>query len=313
LEQGSLLPVIEVHEVTRRYGARLALDRVTFEAGECEVIGLLGPNGAGKSTLMRILAGYMPPDSGTVRILGKDITSERLLVQRQVGYMPELVATYPDMTVAGYLRFWARLRGVKNVRASVAEALERVGLSGRDRQRARHLSKGLRQRLGFAQAIVHDPRIIILDEPTIGIDPQQVIEMRTLVRQLGQTRTVLLSSHILSEVEQVSDRVIVLDQGRLVASGPPDILADVLIGEEGYYVEVGGGSPKQVEGSLRKLEGHWQVRRHGQGLIVRGDKLDTFPATIMATAIEQGWTIVELRHISPSLEDTFLGLLKREG
>ncbi|MBC7871179.1 MAG: ABC transporter ATP-binding protein [Chitinophagaceae bacterium] len=203
--------MIEVQNLTKRYGNYLAVDNISFEAQPGEILGLLGPNGAGKTTTMRVLTGFLPPNGGKISIAGFDVLTDSMQVRRQVGYMPERIPIYPDMTVEGYVTFWAKLRGVTRPRKRVAEVLEQVQLYDRRRSLVRNLSKGMRQRLGLAQALVHDPKVVILDEPTIGIDPQQVIEVRESVRQLGQNHTVLFSTHILSEAEQVCDRVIIID------------------------------------------------------------------------------------------------------
>jgi ABC-2 type transport system ATP-binding protein len=207
--------MIEVRNLSKRYGTFVALDSISFSTQQGEIVGLLGQNGAGKTTTMRLLSGYMPPSSGTASLCGFDLIEDAYEVRQRVGYLPERVPVYPDMSVEGYLLFWARLRSTPNAQARVREVLEQFDLWGRHKQLIRNLSKGLRQRLGLAQALVHNPEIVILDEPTIGIDPQQVIEVRQIVRQLRQHHTVLFSSHILSEVEQVCDRVIILHQGRI--------------------------------------------------------------------------------------------------
>lgn len=207
--------MIEVHQLTKRYGNFTAVENLSFSAQRGEIVGLLGQNGAGKTTTMRLLSGYMPPSSGTARLAGFDLLDEPYEVRQRVGYLPERVPVYPDMTVEGFVLFWARLRSTPQPHQRVRQVLEQFDLWGRRRQLIRNLSKGLRQRLGLAQTLVHNPEIIILDEPTIGIDPQQVIEVRQIVRELRHQHTVLFSSHILSEVEQVCDRVIILHGGHI--------------------------------------------------------------------------------------------------
>lgn len=207
--------MIEVHNLSKRYGNFVALDGISFKVQQGEIVGLLGQNGAGKSTTMRLLSGYMPPSGGTATLCGFDLLDDAYEVRQRVGYLPERVPVYPDMTLEAYLLFWARLRQTAHPKQRVRQVLEQFELWGRRRQLIRNLSKGLRQRLGLAQTLVHNPEIVILDEPTIGIDPQQVIEVRQIVRDLRQQHTVLFSSHILSEVEQVCDRVIILHQGRI--------------------------------------------------------------------------------------------------
>ncbi|MCK6577174.1 MAG: ABC transporter ATP-binding protein [Anaerolineae bacterium] len=216
--------MIEVTRLTKRFGDRIAVDHVSFLAKPGEVVGLLGPNGAGKTTTMRMLTGFLPPSEGGAKIAGHDIAADSLNARRNVGYLPERVPVYPDMTVREYVFFWARLRGQRDARARADAVIAQVNLSERRDTLIRNLSKGMRQRLGFAQALVHDPPVLILDEPTIGIDPRQVIEVRDTVRELGRTKTVLFSTHILSEAEHTCDRVIILHQGRIVAQGQPSDL-----------------------------------------------------------------------------------------
>jgi len=216
--------MIEVTNLTKRFGDRIAVNQLTFQAQAGEVVGLLGPNGAGKTTTMRILTGFMPPSEGTVIIAGHDMVQDSLEARRNVGYLPERVPVYPDMTVREYVLYWARLRGVRTAGKSADDAIARVDLSDRRHTLIRNLSKGMRQRLGFAQALVHNPPVLILDEPTIGIDPKQVIEVRETVRALGKDHTVLFSTHILNEAEQVCDRVIIMNEGKIVAQGKPSEL-----------------------------------------------------------------------------------------
>lgn len=232
--------MIEVQQLVKHYHGFTALKGITFTAQPGEILGLLGPNGAGKTTTMRILTGFMPPSEGSARIAGFDILTDSIEARRRVGYMPERVPIYPDMTVEGYVRFWAKLRGVKQPHDSVKSVLERFNLYDRRRHLVRTLSKGMRQRLGLAQALVHNPDVVILDEPTIGIDPQQVIEVRESVRALAQTHTVLFSTHILSEAEQVCDRVVILNRGEVVAQGQPDELRRQLYPGDHLYVEILG-------------------------------------------------------------------------
>lgn len=234
--------MIEVKDLTKRYGTRLAVDGVTFKAHPGEIVGLLGPNGAGKTTTMRMLTGFMPPTSGTAAIAGFDIVEDSFEARGCVGYLPERVPVYPDMTTEGYLVFWAKLRGARQPAQAVRNVLERVGLGDRRKTLVRSLSKGMRQRLGLAQALVHDPPIIILDEPTIGIDPQQVIEVRETVASLRQSHTVLISTHILSEAEQICDRVIIINRGKVVAQGKPGELRKKLNAAnlEGVFLQLVG-------------------------------------------------------------------------
>ncbi len=213
--------MIEVKDLSKRYGDRLAVNAISFKAQPGEIVGLLGPNGAGKTTTMRMLTGFMPPTSGSAAIGGFDVVEDSFEARSRVGYLPERVPLYPDMTTEGYVTFWAKLRGVRQPAQAARAVLERLHLDDRSKTLVRNLSKGMRQRLGLAQALVHNPPVIILDEPTIGIDPQQVIEVRETIAALRQSHTVLISTHILSEAEQICDRVIIINQGKIVAQGKP--------------------------------------------------------------------------------------------
>jgi gliding motility-associated transport system ATP-binding protein len=210
--------MIEVANLSKRYGDLPAVRDVSFTAADGQILGFLGPNGAGKTTTMRIITGFMPATSGTVRVDGFDVFDQSTEVRRRIGYLPENPPLYNDMSVEGYLRFVARLKGVR--RADVPTALERVletcGLTGVRNRLLGHLSKGYRQRVGLAQALIHDPPVLVLDEPTIGLDPRQIIEIRSLIKTLGAKRTVVLSTHILPEVSQVCDKVVIINDGRIV-------------------------------------------------------------------------------------------------
>lgn len=304
--------MIEARALTKRYGAHLALDDVSFNAAPGEILGLLGPNGAGKTTTMRILTGYMPPSSGTASVAGFDVLDDSMDVRRRVGYMPERVPIYPDMTVHGYVMFWARLRGVRKAKARVDEALERVRLTERRHSLLRNLSKGLVQRVGLAQALVHDPAVVILDEPTIGIDPQQVIEVREYVRQLGRDHTVLFSTHILSEAEQVCDRVIIINRGRLVAQGKPEALRRQLDPGDHIYVMV-RGEVKRVRSVLENVAGVERVETNGPGFSVRAKKGADIRARIAEAVAQASLPLLEMRPVAMTLEDIFLDIVGREG
>ena len=216
--------MIRTTGLTKDYGSRRAIDNLTFEANQGEVVGFLGPNGAGKTTTMRILAGYMPPTFGTAQIAGFDVVEESIEVRRRVGYLPETVPLYSDMTVFDYLKFMADLRHLPNGDEMVDNALEMVQMEQRADGYISNLSKGMRQRVGLAQALLHKPEVLILDEPTIGLDPAQVVEVRSIIREIGKERTVLLSTHILSEAQQLCDRVLIINKGHIVAEDTPENL-----------------------------------------------------------------------------------------
>ncbi|MCL4250250.1 MAG: ABC transporter ATP-binding protein [Anaerolineae bacterium] len=303
--------MIEVKHLTKRYGTRVAVDNISFKANSGEIVGLLGPNGAGKTTTMRVLTGFMPPSAGSATIAGYDIMRESASARGQVGYLPERVPVYPDMTVHGYVAFWAKLRGVRNPRAQADVALEHVQLSDRRNTLVRNLSKGMRQRLGLAQALVHNPPVIILDEPTIGIDPQQVIEVRDAVRELGQDHTVLLSTHILSEAEQVCDRVIIINKGHIVAQGKPAELRRKLQPEMHLYVVL-GGKKDRGEKLLRSIPGIEAVEAAGEGFNVRVKKGADIRTELIDQALHAGYTIQEMRPVMMTLENMFLDIIGRE-
>jgi ABC-2 type transport system ATP-binding protein len=218
--------MIEVAHLSKRYGDLVAVHDVSFTAVPGQILGFLGPNGAGKTTTMRIITGFMPATSGTVRVEGFDVFEQSAEVRRRIGYLPETPPLYNDMAVVPYLRFAARLKGVKN--ADLASAVDRVletcGLTEVARRLLSHLSKGYRQRVGLAQALIHDPPVLVLDEPTIGLDPRQIIEIRSLIKSLGKNRTVVLSTHILPEVQQVCEKVVIINDGRVVVE---DLLANL--------------------------------------------------------------------------------------
>lgn len=301
--------MIEVDGLTKRYGRFVALDGISFSARQGEIVGFLGPNGAGKTTTMRILTGYMPPTSGRVWVAGLDVLEDSLAVRQRVGYLPESVRLYREMTVRGYLQFIGQLRRVANLRARIDQVLDLVGLHERAGRLIRSLSKGMQQRLGLAQAILHDPPVLILDEPTIGLDPHQVQDLRHLIRQLGQTRTILLSTHILSEAEQLCDRVIILDRGHIVAENTPDNLRESLSRRGRLYVRIGrptrGLDPLRL---LTSVQGVTAVEPAADGyLLSTAPNHDVRPA--VATAIvSAGLPLLEMRPWAVTLEDIFLEL-----
>ncbi|MBN8617737.1 MAG: ABC transporter ATP-binding protein [Anaerolineae bacterium] len=304
--------MIEVQNLTKQYGNFTAVNGITFEAQAGEIVGLLGPNGAGKTTTMRMLTGFMPPTSGTAKIAGFDIFDDSMEVRKRVGYLPERVPIYPDMTVRGYVDFWARLRGVKNSKSQVTQVLERVHLLDRQKTLVRNLSKGMRQRLGLAQALVHDPEVIILDEPTIGIDPQQVIEVRDSVRELGKKHTILFSTHILSEAEQVCDRVVIINKGQIIAEGTPANLRQKLQRGNSLYVQIVGANLAQATDMLSGVAGFESLTAQGEGYILRTRNSNDVRGQIAERVVQSGYRLVELRPVAMTLEDIFLDLVGRE-
>lgn len=215
---------IRISQLTKRYGQQTAVDAISFEVSSGNVVGFLGPNGAGKSTTMRILSGYMPPDSGKAEVAGYDVVKESMEVRRRIGYLPENTPLYTDMYVKEFLSFIANTYQLNNVKQCVADTIERVGLAPEQHKKIGMLSKGYRQRVGLAQAIIHDPQVLILDEPTSGLDPNQLAEIRALIKTLGKDKTVLLSTHIMQEVEALCNNVVIINRGRIVANDAIDDL-----------------------------------------------------------------------------------------
>ncbi len=300
--------MIAVEGVTKRYGALVAVDDLSFEIDRGQVVGFLGPNGAGKTTTMRILAGTLEPDAGVVRIDGRPIGEAPVEAKRRIGYMPESNALYTEMLVSEYLDFAAELRGLTGAerRRALADAVEATGIGGVYYRPIAQLSKGYRQRVGLAAAILHRPEILILDEPTEGLDPNQRLDIRRLIRDLGRDRTVLVSTHVLAEVEATCDRVLIVSRGRLVADGAvADLLAAQRSGPR-YVVEAEGDGvadalaalPGVVRHETEPVDGRVRVTLHASGD-------DDLRPTIFRLAGERGWMLWELYRERASLEQVF--------
>lgn len=309
--------MIEVQNLTKYYGDFLAIEDVSFEVKKGEVLGFLGPNAAGKTTTMRILTGYMPPSSGTARICGYDVVDQSLDARRRVGYLPETVPLYTDMTVRDYLDFQGTLRGMDHARRQ-QRIDEVVGLCRLGEYRDSligKLSKGFRQRVGIAQALLHEPEVLVLDEPTIGIDPRQVVETRQLIKGLGGDHTVILSSHILPEVSMVCGRVLIINEGRVVAIDKPENLSNRLGGTERIHLEVKGPA-REVMALLRGMKGVQEVVREG-GEPVAHYAVECRPgrdlrAEMAEAVVSRGWGLLGLQAAGMSLEEIFLKLTTEE-
>lgn len=304
--------MIRVEGLTKDYGARRAISDLTFEANQGEIVGFLGPNGAGKTTTMRILTGYMPPTEGRATVAGFDIIAESLEVRKRVGYLPETVPLYPDMTAYEYLKFMADLRKLPDAAERADDALEMVGLESRGDSYIGSLSKGMRQRVGLAQALIHHPEVLILDEPTIGLDPGQVVEVRKLIREMGKQRTVLLSTHILSEAQQICDRVLIINKGKIIAEDTPQNLQARLVGSERAILRVrgdGDGLPKVIN----KVKGVESAQAAADGAVEFqfAPGRDVRPDVAKA-AIDAGYELLELRPVGMSLEEIFLELTRED-
>ncbi len=297
--------MIQVEQLTKRYGNFTALNEVNFSADEGRIVGFLGPNGAGKTTTMRILTGYMPPTSGKATIAGFDVVRDSLEVRRHIGYLPETVPLYPDMTVLGYVEFMGALRGVKKKKQAAMVALERVDLAHRAKSLVRSISKGMRQRLGLAQAIVHNPPVLILDEPTIGLDPQQVRDVRELIRKFGKDHTVLFSTHILSEAEQICDQVIIINQGDIVAQDTPAKLRDRLQISGRVYVRA-RGQIHRLQDVLQGISGIAEITSYQDGFAVKASGNKELRPAIAKALAHANVELLELRPLATSLEDIFL-------
>mgnify|MGYP002681937699 CR=1 FL=1 len=304
--------MIEVEGLTKDYGARRAVDHITFDARSGEVLGFLGPNGAGKTTTMRILTGYMPPTAGVAKVAGFDVVDQSIEVRRRVGYLPETVPLYTDMTVVDYLKFMADLRHLSNAEDRVDDVLEIVHLENRAGGYIGNLSKGMRQRVGLAQALLHQPEVLILDEPTIGLDPAQIIEVRSLIRDIGRERTVLLSTHILSEAQQLCDRVLIINKGHIVAEDSPERLQARLAGAQRIALRVQGDTDG-LGALLNAVPGVLSVADQRDGSV----ELEVQPgrdlrADVARTVVSAGIDLLELRPVGLSLEDIFMQLTREE-
>jgi ABC-2 type transport system ATP-binding protein len=304
-----------VRDLAKRFGTVDAVRGITFSVGRGEIVGFLGPNGAGKTTTMRILAGIFPPTTGTVRIAGHDVLREPLACRRAVGYFPENAPFYADLRVVGFLRFVARMKRLPRAKReqAVTSVLAACGLEGVAHRRIGTLSKGYRQRVGLAQALCGDPPVLILDEPTIGLDPGQVVEIRDLVRGLRGDRTVFFSSHILSEVEALCERVIVIAGGRLVGEGTPGELSARLGSRERIVIRVDGPAA-EVAAALARLPDVVAVHEGDGAFIVEATRTGDGARAAGEEMQRRGWAILELRREAVDLEDVFLRLVgERKG
>jgi ABC-2 type transport system ATP-binding protein len=310
--------LITVENLTKRYATKTAVEGMSFEVEKGEILGFLGPNGAGKTTTMRIITGYMPSTDGTVRVDGFDVFDNPLEVRRRIGYLPENPPLYLDMTVTGYLRFVAKIKGVAsaNINNEITRVMERVNIADvKDRIIAK-LSKGYRQRVGIAQALLNDPPVMILDEPTIGLDPKQIHEIRQLIKDLAGKHTVVLSTHILPEVEQTCHRVVIINEGKIVAIDTPQNLRSQLQGAERVTIEVHGPAP-DILSKLKAMSGVVDVQKIAENdgrhrLQVEGELHKDIRSDLARTIVQNGWGLYELQSATMSLEDIFLKLTTAE-
>ena len=304
--------MIRIQDVTKYYGARLAVDDISFEVQKGETVGFLGPNAAGKTTTMRIINGYLMPTRGDVWIADYNMASHSLDGRRLIGYLPEMVPLYTDMTTRAYLKYAARLRGLNRsrTRSRVDEVVEQCGLQEYIGVTLAKLSKGFKQRVGLAQAIIHDPEVLILDEPTIGIDPIQVAQTRQLIRQLGKNRTILLSTHILPEISMICERVIIIHEGKIVARDSIENLSAILSGGNRLHLKIQGDAGKVTE-RLAQIDSLQSVAYESPNHIVEF-AADRQPHTeIMDAVVQNGWTLLAMESAEMDLEDIFLRLTTR--
>jgi gliding motility-associated transport system ATP-binding protein len=307
--------MIDVHQITKRYGQHTAIDRVTFSVAKGEVLAFLGPNGAGKTTTMRILTCFMPATEGTASVAGYDCLDQPLEVKRRIGYLPETPPVYQELTVDEYLRFVARLRGLTGpmLTAALSREIERLGLGPVQRRLIGNLSRGYRQRVGLAQALIHDPPVLILDEPTVGLDPKQIIEIRELIKSLAGSHSVILSTHILPEATAVCQRVVIISGGRIVAEDSPDRLSTRLRHSEKIALTL-MRAPADAEARLRQVDGVLHVHANGPAghFLLESQLGKDIREDLGRMAVTNDWGLVELKLISMTLEDVFLKLTRDE-
>jgi len=310
--------VIEVQHLTKRYGRVTAVEDVSFRVERGEILGFLGPNGAGKTTTMRILTGYMPATEGKAVVAGFDVFDEPIEAKRRTGYLPETPPLYPDMTVVEYLSFVAKIKGVPAAGRTdrIRAVMERTRIADMAQRQCSKLSKGYRQRVGLAQAIIHNPDVLILDEPTAGLDPKQIIETRELIKELAGNHTIILSTHILPEVSQTCQRVVIINKGKVVAVDTPDNLTARLRGSETMYVQV-DASGADAAVSLRRIPGVTRVvesdrRGAAVGYEVESEHGQDIRRELARSVVGSGWGLLELRPMRMSLEEIFLSLTTEE-
>ncbi len=310
--------MIEVENLTKRYGRAVAVDGISFKVQRGEILGFLGPNGAGKTTTMRILTCYLPPTEGKAWVAGYDVFEDPLEVKKRVGYIPETPPLYPDMDVQSFLDFCARIKGLPAAerRARIDESMEKTRIGDVRGKLIGRLSKGYRQRVGLAQAILANPDVLILDEPTAGLDPKQIIETRELIKALGGSHTIILSTHILPEVEMTCGRVVIIAKGRVVAEDTPDNLTHRLKGAATLRLEARGGQPGEMEDAVKLVPGVAAVRAEARdgatALFVDAESGRDLRAELARCVVQKGWDLLALQPVGMSLEEIFLHLTTAE-
>jgi len=310
---------IEVEHLTKFYGPARGIEDVSFSVEQGEIMGFLGPNGSGKTTTMRILTCFFPPTSGTARICGHDILQDPFAARREIGYLPESVPLYLDMPVFAYLRFFAEIKGIsaKKRKSTVDEVIGRCGLDEVSHRLIGKLSKGFRQRVGIAQSLLNDPPVLILDEPTVGLDPKQIIEIRNLIKGLGGRQTVILSTHILPEISMTCDRVIIIHQGRLIAVDTPDNLMQRLQQTPQMLIKA-EGPPDKIRAALESISGVLSVEQRQTGsdtmgcYQIRTEQGARITNSLARIIDENNWKLSEIRPVDMSLEEIFIKLVTDE-
>ncbi len=312
--------MITIKNLTKYYGDFRAVDDISFEVRDGEILGFLGPNGAGKTTTLKMLTCYMPPTKGSIQYNGLDVSEESMKIREMIGYLPESAPLYEDMSVMEYLNYICDLREIKGSRRKdrMDAMIETCGLTKMIGKNIGDLSKGYRQRVGIAQAMIHEPDIIILDEPTVGLDPNQIVEIRNLIKEVGKEKTVMLSTHILSEVEATCDRVVIISSGEIVADGTPAMLRSEMAGKSVIHLEFKGdcSGAESVFGALPGVE---TVKRLGEGdngsTLVDVDVLKGYDLRedVFKSAVDKNWTILEMHQDKTNLEDVFRQLTKTQG
>jgi len=305
--------LISVENVTKYYGKRLALDEISFHVEKNEIVGFLGPNAAGKTTTMRILSGFVVPSKGQAWINGKNVVNESLQARKNIGYLPESVPLYSDMTVRSYLEFFKRLRKIekKTAQDRIEYVLEVCHLNEYMDVLIRKLSKGFKQRVGLAQVILSDPKVLILDEPTVGIDPIQVAMTRNIIRELGKKHTVLLSSHILSEISTICDRVIIINKGKIVAQDKIRSLSEQISDQKRIRCEI--DAPKElVLSKLNQIEGVHVFDMNKATYVIECKQEKRARAEMLKVVVQQGWNLISLNSEEMTLEDIFLKLISKD-
>ena len=309
--------MIEVKNVTKKYGKTIAVDNISFTINDGEIVGLLGPNGAGKSTTMNMLTGFIEQTSGTITIDGYDMLKKPKKAKREIGYMPEGVPLYTELTVKEFVNYMAEIKKVdkKERKEKVEKIIERTGLKDVQRKLIKNLSRGYKQRVSMAGALVGEPKILILDEPTVGLDPKQITEIRNLIKELGKTHTVILSSHILSEVSQICNKVIIINKGKIVATDTPEHLENRVTNENSIYVTVEDpdNKMKDIKDKIKEIEKVTLIENEEDGTkkyIIEGKKDIDLRKTIFNEFAKESITIFEMKKADTTLEDAFMKLIE---